>query len=150
MSIEDTVAAAFLARLAVITQANGYATDIGRTRFDGNLNIEREDVPCLTLIHGDDEPEQNKDPAINVVNQRVAVIIEAHDFCDPNNPNVQGRAMVADIKRALFDPEHPRLDKAVAILQYQGRTIQPRAIGTDLVAVGVKLLAVWKEDLANP
>ena len=150
MSKEQNVSAAILERLSGIRVANGFNTDIGQKVFSGKLQINPEDLPCCTLVHGDDEPDPAKDPGVIRFNQRALFGLEAHDSCDPDNPNVRALEMIADIKRAIFDPAHLLLDRAVSHLEYVGRQIQPRAAGVRSVVVSVDIRCGWKEDLADP
>lgn len=150
MSKASDIAAAITARLAQISIANGYHTDIGLRVFRGKRDLDEPDAPCCVLVESDDSVA----PASASRNTKVIITadyaIEALLACDPDHPNDAAHLAITDLKRALFngDPSYGKLiNKGLA---YTGRVIEPRESGSGLVGVQVKVQAEFVEELMNP
>lgn len=147
MSIEDKIAAEFSARLAQITVANGYQTDIGLRVFDGRRHLDETHMPCVVIVADDDDPAGMQPP-----NAKTAMpwLLEGHMACDPDHPNVAGRKIVADLKKAVFSGDMMFGDKRVLACRYGGRSIAPRADGLSLVSANILVVIEVIEDMAAP
>lgn len=144
MTIADTLAADLAGRLANITIANGYATDIGLRVFEGRRRLDESHIPCVVIVEGEDSPAAQQMGKIKNV-ARYAV--EGVAACDADNPNVVGRAIVADIKKAIWGGDIT-FGRTVVSLEYLGRTIAPREDGQETVSAAVEFSLSYAETLA--
>ncbi len=144
MNFYDELAVAIKARIQGISVANGYRTDIGLRVFDGRRRLDEGSLPCAVIVEEDDEPAGQQRANAKVV-ARFAV--EGVASCDPDNPNVVGRDIVADIKRALWSGDLTFGNRAIAF-EYGGRTIAPREDGLDQVSAAVTFSVTFAESLA--
>ena len=135
-------------RIALISTANGYETDIGQRLFKGRRAVDESAVPCSVLIEGNDTPvdRPGRLPAVSI---KQRYVIAAYVACDPNNPNVAAHAAIRDIKRAMFNGDGNFGGKVLKVT-YQGRDIGPRADGVPVVFVTVEIDVDYVEDLTNP
>ena len=135
-------------RLALITKANGYETDIGTRLFKGRRAVDESAVPCCVLIEGNDTPTDRPGrlPAVSI---RQRYVIAAYVTCDPNNPNDAAHEAIRDIKRAMFNGDGNFGGKVLKVT-YAGRDIGPRADGVPVVFVTVDVDVDYVEDLTNP
>lgn len=147
MSTADKIAAELAARLAQITIANGYQTDIGLRVYDGRRNLDESHMPCVVMVEDDDDPATMQAP-----NSKTAMpwLIEGHAACDPDNPNAAGRKIVADLKKAVFSGDLTFGDKRAVACRYGGRSIAPRTDGLALVSASVTIVVDVVENLAAP
>jgi hypothetical protein len=147
MSIEDKIAAELATRLAQITIANGYQTDIGLRIFDGRRRLDETQMPCIVMLEDDDEPSGQQAP-----NGKASLpwVIEGHTACDPDHPNVAGRKIVADLKKAVFSADLTFGDKRAIACRYDGRSISPRQDGLDVVSANIVIVIDVVENLAAP
>lgn len=150
MSKASDAAAAFAARLATITTANGYSTEIGANVLRGKPNIfhsdDDSDLPCIILAEAEDRIEDQK-PRTGLVKLAQRYVFEGHDACDPDHPNDKAHLILADLKRAIFGQPFGTMFYE---LRYVGRAIGARPDGTAIVAASIEVEAVYSEDLANP
>ncbi|MCK9985688.1 MAG: hypothetical protein AzoDbin1_02160 [Azoarcus sp.] len=155
MSKADSIAAAVVNRLKTISLANGFGTDAGLNVYRGSLAIDPAKLPSTTLIEQEDQVEaqrvDDRADAAGTIDTDVLLpfVIETTGPCDPDNPNVAGHAFVRDIKRAVFGGDLTWGGLATHT-RYVGRTIGPRADGTNLVTVTVQIRVGCVENLANP
>lgn len=155
MSKADTIAAAVAARLAGITKANGYATDLGLYVSRGSLAVDADKLPACTLIEQEDQVESqriiDRKSGADPIDCHILMpfTIEATSLCDPDKPNIAGHALVADIKRAIFGGDLTWGGLA-SHTKYLGRTLGPRPEGANLVTATVQIRIGCNEDLANP
>lgn len=152
MSKASDIAAELTARIAKITKANGYATDIGTHVFRGKRRLDEEThLPCVILVEGNDSPKT--DDNLTSVGIEQAYVFESHDACNPDNPNDKAHLMIADLKRAIFagEPKHGmRLNGKVKALNYKGRVMGAREDGASMVFAGIHITVFYTEDLTNP
>lgn len=143
--VSDEVAA----RLAQITIANGYETNIGATIFEGRLDVNDADVPCASMIEGNDTVHTAPGrSALWKVEQRYGLV--GYATCDPSRPNAAAHAMLRDLKRAMFKT-NGKADatfggKALHV-EYKGRNIAPRADGAPIVMAILEIAVVFAESL---
>lgn len=150
MSIANDIALAVSARLAGITKANGYQTDIGLRVMRGRKRLEESHLPCAVIIERPDKPDRQsgqRDPSVKVTQN---FVIEGHAACDPDNPNDVGHQIVTDIKKAIW---HEKMtygtDKKLIAINYEGKTIGPREDGIAVVAAAVEISVEFVESLSN-
>jgi hypothetical protein len=144
-SAED-IAADLSARLASITVANGYETDIGVRSYRGRTHIDENAVPCSVLIEGEDRVADTK---VNAVKLLQDYVLGGYALCDPNNPNDTAHKIIRDIKRAVFK-DGDKLGGKVRKLEYKGRNIGPRADGRAVVFAVVFITIEYAETLSAP
>lgn len=140
------IAAEIATRLAGITKAAGYATDIGRTVFRGRRLIPEDAPPCVTIVEADDTPREQQAQHVKLDQ---TYILEAHGPCDIDNPNDAAHEMIGDLKRAVFSGDRT-FGRTVRTLAYRGRTIGPRPDGQAIVAANIVVAVEYAEDLSNP
>ena len=138
-------------RIATITLAGGYATDIGVKVFRGRMKIDPDDMPCTVIVEGEDSPSAAKRTHTKLSQN---YIFEGHDECDPNHPNDKAHLIIADLKRAIFSTPvgigGSYMDGKISEINYRGRTIGARPDGVALVAAAIEIEIVYEENLANP
>lgn len=143
------VAAEVSARIAQILTANGYETDIGTTVFEGRIAINDEDVPCISVIEGTDTVLSTPGrSALWKIEQRYALV--GYAPCDPDAPNTAARAMIRDMKKAIFktnDKPDATFGGKVLEIHYKGRNIGPRPDGAAIVMAIVEIAVVFVESL---
>lgn len=147
MSTADKIATELAARLAQITIANGYQTDIGLRVYDGRRNLDESHMPCVVMVEDDDDPAGLQAP-----NAKTAMpwLLEGHAACDPDHPNIAGRKIIADLKKAVFSGDLTFGDKRAVACRYGGRSIAPRTDGLALVSASVTIVVDVVENLASP
>lgn len=148
------IAAAVATRLSLVTRANGYHTDAGLHVWRGRTAIDANELPSITLFEQEDQVEEQRiiaasTPATIDTNLLLPFVIEASSQCDPDNPNIDGHTLVADIKRAIFSGDLT-WGSLASHTRYIGRTIGPREGGEDIVTVTVQIRIGYTEDLAQP
>jgi len=143
-AVADEVAA----RLARISRANGFETDIGLRLFKGRKAIDDAQIPCCVLIEGTDTATDRPGrlPSVSIRQRYMAA---AYVTCDPNNPNLAAHAAVRDVKRAIFAGDASFGGKVLRVA-YAGRDIGVRADGSPTVYVSVEIDVDFVEDLSNP
>lgn len=145
----EEVSAEVNRRVALITVANGAETDIGLTVMQGRTKIPAdEELPCTQVIELPDEVLQQTER-----NTRVKVgmrfYLDAFSQCEANNPNLKARAMIRDMKRAIFG-DGGTFNNMVYNIDYVGKDIGPRPDGAATVQARLAFDVVWAEDLAKP
>lgn len=146
MSKAQEVAAEITSRLAAITVANGYDTDIGARAMRGRIAMDVDMLPCVVLY---EEPDTAEDSRPNEIKISAAYTIEGHAACDPDNPNDTAHMIVSDIKRAIFGGQR-MLGGKVRDLRYVSRSIAPRQDGMSIVSAAVQITASFYESLIAP
>lgn len=142
------VANEILSRLATITVANGYHTDIGTLTFAGRRNISDDSIPCAVLIEGNDDVLELTTRGDAEVRQHY--VAGGYVRCDPDHPNTAGHLVIKDIKRALFkDGLYMGRPAKVKAIKYEGRDIGPRADGEPIVFAVVHFSVEYAETLAD-
>lgn len=145
MTISDTLAAALATRLATIKVANGFNTDIGLRVFQGRRRLDESHIPCVVIVEGEDDPSEQQ---LGKIKNVARYAVEGVAACDPDNPNVAGRAIVADIKKAIWGADN-KFGRTVIAMDYLGRTIAPREDGLDTVSAAVEFSLTYAENLAG-
>ena len=146
MSLANDTALAIAALLAGIRTANGYNTDAGIRVYRGRRAVDEDEIPCLTLIEGEDSVIDANDRQVSLA---VPYSIEGHTACDAENPNDAAHVLIADIKRAIFSADN-RLGGLVKDIRYTGRIMAPRTDGASIAVVSVGIEARLVENLAQP
>ncbi|PJC14276.1 MAG: hypothetical protein CO065_14680 [Comamonadaceae bacterium CG_4_9_14_0_8_um_filter_57_21] len=142
------VASELAARLATITVANGFHSDIGLRVLRGRRRIDDGQVPCAVLVEGADTPSSAPGALVTVEITQTYVLVAYHD-CNPDHPNDKGHELIKDLKRAIFS-DGTTLAKQVKRVHYRGRDIGPRGDGVGIVSATVEIDVVFVEDLTNP
>lgn len=146
MSKAKDIAAEISTRLASITKAGGYLTDIGAKVLRGRRKLDEGQIPCVVVVEGDDVVEDRRTDVVKVGKM---FYIEGHAPCDPDQPNDTGHDILADIKKAIFSGD-PRLAGLAIDVEYHGGTIQAREDGLGIVAAGVDIQVKYVESPASP
>lgn len=156
MSRASGIALAIQERLAEITIANGYLTDIGNQVFRGKIKIDESDVPCVVLDEGGDKLKGDAAPSNMPGTMKLKPVqllqryhVSGHMHCDPDHPNDTAHLMLADLKKAVFSGDRT-LSGVVRNISYIGRDIGRREDGLALVAAVVAFDCEFTEDLTAP
>lgn len=146
MTTAYEVSTAISDRVSTITIANGYNTDIGAKVLRGRRRIDNSDLPCVSIIEGEDNAQSQTLRSANITQ---TYYLEAQDECDPDHPNDKAHLLLKDLKRAVFGPDST-LMKTVKNVKYGGRAIAPREDGTTIVVASIQIEVMFVEDLTNP
>ena len=146
MSKEACIAEEIAKRIGNISVANGYTTDIGRMVFMGRLAIDPSSTPCAVVVEG-----ATKVDMLNGNRCRTVGIfhLEGHADGDPEFPNVVGRKIVSDLKKAVFSGDLT-FGQGVVSAIYKGRHIATREDGLKLASAAVMIELTYVENLAAP
>jgi hypothetical protein len=157
VSVASDLAEAFSDKLAQITVANGYYTDIGLRVYRGKPRIDLANVPCVVIYEAGDKVDDDTQSA-TLASPRVKLqdvklmqryFFEGHAECDPDHPNDAAHRIIADLKRALFAGDRS-CDSKVRTLQYKGRSIGRREDGQSIINASIVVDAEIVENLAAP
>lgn len=149
MSKAANMTLALQARVATISTAHGFATNIGARIFRGKLSLNKEDLPCVVIVEGDESVVDQKGAKIKT---EIVYVFEGHDTCDPEQPNDKAHEIIADLKRAIYGsdltlggmlPDKNSLD-------YRGRAIGTRPDAGDVIAASITIAVTTVDDLAQP
>lgn len=152
MSVESALATRIAERLALITVAGGYSTNIGTHVFKGKLKLAESELPAVVLVEDDTRVEESqtfKTSAKSKTVQRYLLI--GHDVCDPDAPNEKAYLILADLKKAIFsgDVTFGGIVRPNDLL-YAGRSIAVREDGTAVISAAIQIDCKFFEDLTNP
>lgn len=151
----EAVAAEILARLGVISVANGYETNLGAKVFAGRRSVDPSMLPCATLIEADDE-------ILDITNLRLGIpqveikqhyVMYAYLECDPDHPNATAHKAIRDFKKAIFNTDgkpDASFGRKVREVRYLGRDISPRADGSATVVAAIEITVQFVESLSAP
>lgn len=142
------VATELAARLATITVANGFNSDIGLRVLRGRRRIDDAQVPCSVLAEGPDTPTSGPGRLPTVEVKQSYILIAYHE-CDPDHPNDKGHELLKDLKRSIF-ADGVTLGGQVKRVHYRGRDIGPRGDGVNIVCATIEIDVDYVEDLTNP
>lgn len=142
------IALVIAGRIADITVANGYNTDIGLRVYRGRMSLNTKDLPCAVMVEDADSVLETKGTKVRV---KQRYIIEGHDNCDPEQPNDKAHEILQDIKKAIFGGD---LSFEGALrpndIEYAGRSISAREDGTSICAASVDIDVTFVEELTDP
>lgn len=145
------VAALVAERVARISVANGYETDIGQKVFRGKRRVADEQIGtgCVDIIEGVDMVDDRVGGRLAqcAISQRYGLV--AYLPCDPDAPNDAAHAAIRDLKRAIFDKD-ATLGGSVKGVRYMGRDIGARADGASFVIAVVEIAVEYVENLISP
>ena len=148
----EGVASEILSRLAGVTVALGYETDVGASVFAGRKRIDDDQIPCVVLIEGGDVPSRSG-PSRTSHKVVQHYVLQAYLACDPNAPNTAAHKAIRDLKRAIFrtaGKPDPTWNGKVSEVRYLGRDIGPRSDGSAFVVAVIEIEIDFVEDVANP
>jgi hypothetical protein len=142
----ESVGLAIAARLATITVAGGFETDVGARVYRGRRRIDPAQVPCVVMVEAEDKVLDHNAKSVRL-HQRY--IVEAHAACDPDHPNDAAHKMLRDIKRAVFTADKTLGGVARDIFS-AGRGIAGRDDGLSIVSAIVEVDVEYIENLHAP
>lgn len=153
MTNADELSEMLIAKLRRIVKSQGYRTDIGKTVFEGRRDVPEESIPCTIMVESDDRPldDETKSQGMPTkVKVSSHYIFEGLAFAaDINKPNVTARAMVKDLKRAIFATDDV-LRRKISAMRYAGRGISVRQDGTTIVSAYIEIDIDFVEDMQAP
>lgn len=149
ISKADAIAGLLVQRMKQIRVVNGFNTDAGMTVYRGRIALDESKFPCVTLFEDEEFVLEQKNHDISCV-VSAPFVTEGHCLCDPDNPNVAGHALVADIQKALFKDDVRLGELLIQPLMYAGRVINGRPDGQNFVTVQVKFSARFVFQPGNP
>lgn len=149
----EDVAAEIQTRLAAVSVANGYETDLGATVYMGRVGrqIDKTMVPCCTVVEGDDEVDRARVSTQYQLQQ--TYILLAFVPCDPDEPNTAAHKALRDMKRAIFltnGRPDTRWGGTVKDVAYLGRDMAPRDDGEAFVLAIMEIAVTYVEDISSP
>ncbi len=143
------IAALIESRIAGITIANGYETDIGVKVLRGARKVDDSWVPCSTIIEGVDKAVQSeslKSPSAKIEQHYV---LGGYAYCEPQHPNDAAHKIIRDLKKAIFR-DGATLGNKVSKVEYKGRDIGPRTDGVAIVFAIIEVTITYVENLSEP
>jgi hypothetical protein len=153
MSTESELAAKIAERLALITIANDYSTDIGTLVLEGRTKIDPEnELPCSVLVEMETRVEDSQSLSRSAKAKTVQrYLLIGHDVCDPDAPNQQAYRIIADLKRAIFsgDRTFGSIVRPEDLI-YSGREIAVREDGTAVISASITIDCKFVENLTDP
>lgn len=143
------------ARLALIREASGFETDIGRKVYRGRRSVSKDQAPCVTLIENSNDPGESPGRSLqyNVTQgyTMLAYLLLSNPE-DQDNPNAVMHRALRDMKRAIWKPdgqrEDPNLDGQCRFLHYTGTDMAPRDDGSILAVCALEIAVEYVEILA--
>lgn len=141
------------ARLRRCTVALGAETDLGVSVFRGRRTVDDDQIPCTSIIEGQDEIEENDSGREAQARIKQDYVLLAFVPCDPSNPNDAAHRAIRDMKRALFSTDGKAdrtLGAKVKRVRYRGRDIGPRGDGAAFVVASLEINVEFVEDLSAP
>lgn len=106
----------FMSRLAVITTANGYGTDIGAKVIRARRSIDDDELPVSVLWPGPETAE-----AIYGITQcSMTVRVEGLAAFKAENPSVVSERILGDLKRCVMAKAWTREPELVTDIMYRG------------------------------
>ena len=147
LSTAESIALELSSRVAEITIANGYNTDIGLRNYRGRLKIDEDDIPCCVVVEGADTI--GKSSGLKNIQVFQEYVLGGYAFCDPDNPNDTAHKIIKDLKRAVFS-DGTTWGGKVRSIEYKGRNIGPRSDGVSVVFAVIHIHIEYAEDLSNP
>ncbi len=155
--ISERAMAWILARLALITDANGFATNVGLHVSRARRTFNESELPAVTVFETSEVPASG---AASDDNASMSIVhgfsVIAHVLADQNDTGAVLGLARADIKRALFSPNEngePGVRDAYGELGpifFIGSDAEPRRDGADLESVNVRGAVRYKEGFGDP
>lgn len=99
-TIRETIIKDFLARLAVITTANGYNTNIGARVLRVRKNVNPEELPCCVVWPGAETGVASYGENACTMPIRIEGLAEFGSV----NPSVLSEQILGDLKKCIFQP----------------------------------------------
>ena len=147
----EEVSDAIEARIATITVANGYETDIGLKLLVGKRRLPAEDeAPCANIIDFAQTPKDlAKGNMTDAFVEQRFVVVGTAACTDKDHPNRTGHALMRDIKRAIWKDGTTLGDKVKAV-RFTGSDMGARPEGGDFMQAAVSFVVEYVERLAGP
>jgi len=99
-TIRETIIKNFLARLAVITTAHGYNTDIGGNVYRVRKTVDPDELPCCVVWPGAEKGEASYGENSCTMQIR----LEGIAGFGAENPSVVSEKILGDLKKCIFEP----------------------------------------------
>lgn len=144
------VAQELSARLATILTSNGFNTNMGQRVYRGRVAVSDDDVPCVSLIEGDEDVRENPSRLNATAHITQQYALAGYAPCDPLQPNDAAHEIIKDMKRAIFQDKDSSLTRKVRRVAYKGRNIGPRADSVPIVQAVIYIEVEYVEDLSAP
>ncbi len=101
-TIRETIIKDFMARLAVITIANGHSTDIGANVLRAQKTVDPEDLPCCVVW----PQAETAVPSYGENDCSMPIRIEGLVEFGSINPSVVSEQILGDLKKCIFQPSN--------------------------------------------
>jgi len=147
MTTASDIALELSTRLATISVANGYNTEIGARVFRGRRDLEAQSVPCVVIAELEDVVLDKSGRNGRHVKLAQVYAIEGHDACSADHPNDKAHLILEDLKRAVFGTPFV---VTVSSVDYRGRTIGVRDAGAGAIAAAIRIAVEFSENLTAP
>ena len=131
--------------MATVTVANGYLTNMGLAHYNGRRSLTTEDAPCVTLIVGPDEIQEQ---SLTKARTKQRYGFSAFVPCDADSPNDAGQDAREDLLAVLFAGGDD-LDGRVKRIEYVGHSMAPRADGDTVIQVVVEVDVTFSQSLTR-
>lgn len=108
-TIREIVIKDFIARLGVISIANGYNTDIGKTVLRARKKIDPTECPCSDVFPGTEKPEKLYSKRQCTMIMHIEGIVELQETGSPaalENASVVSEMILGDLKKCILAPEN--------------------------------------------
>ncbi len=150
LPVSERVLGAIVARLRLITMANGYNTDAGTKAFRAKRTFDSVDLPgCSVWDSGEETNEGTSNHSAMLMRQLVTV--EAHVASDKADSGVQAGLLKADVKRAVLSGGHlVDDDGGLGEIVYLGATVESAPSGGNTEVTNVNFAILYKETRGDP
>ncbi len=145
-TIRETNIKAVLARLALITTANGYTTNIGAHVLRARKKIDDTELPCAVVWSGDESGEHKYGELACKMTLKIEGIVAFGN----DDPSVIGEKIMGDIKKNLLDPAWTRSPDYIDALHYTGGAVETPDDGQITVGAAVSFELTHTEKLGDP
>lgn len=155
--ISERVMAWVEGRLALITKASGFETDIGLHVSRARRTFDPSELPAVTVFETAEAPtggSATDDNASMSIRHGFSVI--AHVIADQDDTGRLLGGARADIKRALLSSDDAGVSGVhdqhgeIGPIFYLGSDAEPRQDGADLESVNVRFAVPYKEGFGDP
>lgn len=147
MTHRHRILTAIKARLASITVANGYATNVGmRVQYGAVDDVPKDDeLPMAIFVAG--RAERLEEGARAEVQMPVA--IRALTVVSPADELAALEPLLGDLEKALFGVDD-QLGGEVSDVEYVGEMVIDRSEGDTVGGVGLDILVKWRKVVGAP
>lgn len=145
-AVSDTLEA----RIAQITVANGYETDIGLNVLVGKRKLAADDeIPCANIIDFAQNPKDlTKGAATDAYVEQRFLVVGTAACEDKDRPNATGHKILRDIKKAIWK-DGTTWGGLVGQIKFTGSDMGMRPEGGDFMQGAVSLTVSYVERLGG-